>query len=238
MIEALGLVLAVVGVLLAFQAPRQAILGWLPFTKPAAETGHPLISVERLDWGRNLFTYQLTFRITNRNSAGTSALSRCIFLEVFSVRPHTQKYHRVFYGAPINQAKGESDVYHIKPKIGLWELFRQPRTFPPNEVEDFCVELRFQDGFAYAVRVGIDWFRLNDPNETIHRDTSPMFAVCSPAEPRSAPPLQSEYTPPISFVNSAVPLECSSAFERVSFGDPQDDAQHVVQPNTRRSPPH
>lgn len=224
MIEAVGIVLAIVGVLLAFQAPRQRILGWLPVSSSPKELGKPLLIVEDIRWKRNLRTYDLSFRIFNRNSSGTSAVSRCIFLEVFAVKHHPLTIDRVFYGAPITQVKGEKDVYNIGARVGLWELFREPRTFPPNEVEDFHATIRIEDGFAYAVRVGIDWHPLDDVARTKHRDVSGFFALCSPAESTSAPSDSGSYIPPISFVNSAVSLASSSDFDLVTFGDPADDA--------------
>lgn len=224
MIEVVGLLLAIVGVFLAFQASRQLILGWFPTGSSAKELGKPLMIVESIRWKRNLRTYELRFRIFNSNSSGTSAVSRCIFLEVFAVKPHPLTIDKVFYGAPISQIKGEKDVYNIRAKVGLWELFREPRTFQPNEVEDFHATVRIESGFAYAVRVGIDWHPLDDVAKTKHREVSCFFALCSPAESTSAPSDQDSYVPPISFVNSAVSLASSSDFERITFGDPADDA--------------
>jgi hypothetical protein len=224
MIEVVGFIFSVIGLIIAFQAPRQALLRWLPFRRSPMESGMPAIAIENLVWQRGLQTYELSFRLSNRNSAGTSAISRCIFLEVFAVRPHSLEIDKVFYGAPIRQVKGESSVYNIGPKVGLWELFREPRTFPANEVEDFHVSLRFKDGFAYAVRVGIDWYPLNDTENAKHRDVSEFVAVCSPIESRSAPTHEEEYAPPISFVNIAVPLANFAEFDKVEFREPANEA--------------
>jgi hypothetical protein len=224
MIEVLGLILAVLGILLAFQAPRQFILNWLPRSAPAKEAGLPVVSVGVVEWQRGLQTYDLSFRISNRNTSGTPAISRCIFLEVFAVRQHPLEIDKVFYGAPVTQVKGESSLYNIRAKVGLWTLFREPRTFPPNEVEDFHVTIRFEDGFAYAVRVGMDWYSLDDTTQSKKRELSGFFAVCSPLESRSAPSETDDYIPPTSFVNRAVPLKSSADFDQVNFGDPANDA--------------
>ena len=165
-----------------------------------SENSRSSLEIDVITFKENLRDYQVHLRIFNALSIGKTAIFTRLFVEVKSIYNHDFEISKEFYGAPIGKVRIAKDkVFHFRPIIAKWEVYKKDRKFPPNEVEDFEFKFSIEDGKVYVLRFGVtwyipgdkemrksfskDWYTVGSPNDIGHTDTySPPYSFLDPPQ--------------------------------------------------------
>nr|VFK30715.1 MAG: hypothetical protein BECKMB1821G_GA0114241_106926 [Candidatus Kentron sp. MB]VFK34264.1 MAG: hypothetical protein BECKMB1821I_GA0114274_106625 [Candidatus Kentron sp. MB]VFK76624.1 MAG: hypothetical protein BECKMB1821H_GA0114242_106527 [Candidatus Kentron sp. MB] len=161
------------------------------------ENNKSSLEIEIVNFKENLDDYQVHIRIYNALAIGKTAIFTRLFVEVESISDHDFQMSKVFYGAPIGKIEIEKDkVFHFRPIVAKWEIYKEDRKFPPNEVEDFEFKFSIENGKVYTLRFGATWYIPGD--KTIRKSFSKnWYTVGSPEDIGYS----DTYSPPHSFID-------------------------------------